>query len=206
MEPEQALDRMWNFVSSLRFEGPSANGHITLNTPVLVRSLKLSSVEPSQYLDGWPPGNTGCCWQHIFFWQIILQASRPGGNFSDTSEKFWQIKKPERISLWTNALWLCTFSSNEDSTDAGRQTSRALCPTLKKKLWQISFLVTPRQSQKDKLVWPSVRHWREKNLANKKSRAQSLKRKSSAFLFHNPQADDLSNWQDKSSSQRAESQ
>ena len=43
-----------------------ANGHITLNTPVLVRSLKLSSVEPSQYLDGWPPGNTGCCWHHIF--------------------------------------------------------------------------------------------------------------------------------------------
>ena len=43
-----------------------ANGHITLNTPVLVRSLKLSSVEPSQYLDGWPPGNTGCCWQFIF--------------------------------------------------------------------------------------------------------------------------------------------
>ena len=38
-----------------------------LNTPVLVRSLKLSSVEPSQYLDGWPPGNTGCCWRHIFF-------------------------------------------------------------------------------------------------------------------------------------------
>ena len=37
-----------------------------LNTPVLVRSLKLSSVEPSQYLDGWPLGNTGCCW-HSFF-------------------------------------------------------------------------------------------------------------------------------------------
>ena len=36
----------------------SANGHITLNTPVLVRSLK--------YLDGWPLGNTGCCW-HSFF-------------------------------------------------------------------------------------------------------------------------------------------
>ena len=27
-------------------------GHITLKTPVLVRSLKLSNVEPSQYLDG----------------------------------------------------------------------------------------------------------------------------------------------------------
>ena len=155
-----------------------------------VRSLKLSSVEPSQYLDGWPPGNTGCCWQHISFWQRILQAwwEVPVVTFLTPlpSPKIWQIKKPERISLWTNALWLCTFSSKEDSTDAGRQTSRALCPTLKKKLWQISFLVTPRQSQKDKLVWPSVRHWREKNLANKKSRAQSLKRKSSAFFFPQP--------------------
>ena len=44
-----------------------ANGHITLNTPVLVRSLKLSNVESSQYLDGWPPGNTGCCWLPSFF-------------------------------------------------------------------------------------------------------------------------------------------
>ena len=37
------------------FPQPLANGHITLNTPVLVRSLKLSSVEPSQCLNGWPP-------------------------------------------------------------------------------------------------------------------------------------------------------
>ena len=36
-----------------------------LNTPVLVRSTKLSSIEPRQYLDGRPPGNTGCCW-HLF--------------------------------------------------------------------------------------------------------------------------------------------
>ena len=26
-------------------------------------SLKLSNVEPGQYLDGRPSGNTGCCWQ-----------------------------------------------------------------------------------------------------------------------------------------------
>ena len=45
-----------------------ANGHIMLNTPVLVRSLKLSSIELSQYLDGWPPGNTGCCWHSPFLW------------------------------------------------------------------------------------------------------------------------------------------
>ena len=43
------------------------NGHIMLNAPVLVRSPKLSSIEPRQYLDGWPPGNTGCCWQINFF-------------------------------------------------------------------------------------------------------------------------------------------
>ena len=35
-------------------------GHTTLKTPVLVRSPKLSNVGPGQYLDGWPPGNTGC--------------------------------------------------------------------------------------------------------------------------------------------------
>ena len=35
-----------------------ADSKITLNTPVLVRSPKLSNVEPSQYLDGWPLGNT----------------------------------------------------------------------------------------------------------------------------------------------------
>ena len=104
-----------------------ANGHITLNTPVLVRSLKLSSVEPSQYLDGWPPGNTGCCWQHISFWQIILQAwwEVPVVTFLTPlpSPKIWQIKKPERISLWTNALWLCTFSSKEGRLDWRRKTN-----------------------------------------------------------------------------------
>ena len=54
-----------------------ANGHITLNTPVLVRSLKLSNVELSQYLDGWPPGNTGCCWLfvNVLLW-LLLQRRR----------------------------------------------------------------------------------------------------------------------------------
>ena len=35
-------------------------GHITLKTPVLVQSPKLSNIEPGYYLDGWPPGNAGC--------------------------------------------------------------------------------------------------------------------------------------------------
>ena len=50
----------------LKFSSFLANGHIMLNTPVLVRSLKLSNIEPSQYLDGCPPGNTGCCWLQHF--------------------------------------------------------------------------------------------------------------------------------------------
>ena len=34
---------------------------------VLVRSLKLSNVGTSvSTLDGWPPGNTGCCWLVLF--------------------------------------------------------------------------------------------------------------------------------------------
>ena len=45
----------------------TAYDHTTLSTPVLVWSLKLSSVEPAQYLDGWPPGNSRCCRLLFFF-------------------------------------------------------------------------------------------------------------------------------------------
>ena len=46
-------------------------GHIMLKTPVLVWSLKLSSIEPCEYLDGWPPGNTGC-WRHFCYFFVLL--------------------------------------------------------------------------------------------------------------------------------------
>ena len=67
-----------------------AYGHTTLNAPVLVRSPKLSSVGPAQYLDGWPPGNSRCCrlllvfvfekgkrlwWDHPIHW-LGLQLER----------------------------------------------------------------------------------------------------------------------------------
>ena len=55
----------------MNFNPANASGHITLNTPVLVRSPKLSNVESSQYLDGWPPGNTGCCWLPSFFFYFF---------------------------------------------------------------------------------------------------------------------------------------
>ena len=48
-----------------------AYGHTTMNTPVLVRSPKLSMVGPGQYLDGSPPGNTWCCrLHHLFFFRL----------------------------------------------------------------------------------------------------------------------------------------
>ena len=45
------------------FSKHSMNGydHTMLNTPVLVRSPKLSNIGPGQYLDGRPHGNTRCC-------------------------------------------------------------------------------------------------------------------------------------------------
>ena len=57
-----SLDFTIGKTNKMNFNPANASGHITLNTPVLVRSPKLSNVESSQYLDGWPPGNTGCCW------------------------------------------------------------------------------------------------------------------------------------------------
>ena len=44
----------------------TAYDHTTLSTPLLIWSLKLSSVGPAQYLDGWPPGNSRCC-RLLFF-------------------------------------------------------------------------------------------------------------------------------------------
>ena len=55
---KQHKDYCWN--------GFGAYDHTTLNTPVLVCSLKVSSVGHAQYLDGWPPGNSRCC-RHFFF-------------------------------------------------------------------------------------------------------------------------------------------
>ena len=47
-----------------------ANGHTTLKTPFLVRSAKLSNVGSDKYLDGWPLGNTRCCWHFAFHTHI----------------------------------------------------------------------------------------------------------------------------------------
>ena len=45
---------------SAHFPVSNVYGHITLKTPVLVRTPKLSNVEPGQYVDGWPLWNPGC--------------------------------------------------------------------------------------------------------------------------------------------------
>ena len=87
----------WNKV--LKFSCILANGHIMLNTPVLVRSLKLSNIEPSQYLDGWPPGNTGCCWLSFFsyfkrifaFFGQTLKKFRLLRGFVGFYKSFWEF-------------------------------------------------------------------------------------------------------------------
>ena len=56
----------------LSFTTSNAYGHTTLNAPVLVRSPKLSSVGPAQYLDGWPPGNSRCCRLFLIFFSFRL--------------------------------------------------------------------------------------------------------------------------------------
>ena len=50
----------------------SVYSHTMLKAPVLVRSLKLSSVGQHQYLDGWPPGNMLCC-RLTFYCHAILR-------------------------------------------------------------------------------------------------------------------------------------
>ena len=50
----------------------TAYDHTTLSTPVPVWSLKLSRVEPAQYLDGWPPQNSRCCRLLFFFFHHDL--------------------------------------------------------------------------------------------------------------------------------------
>ena len=75
-----------------------ANGHITLSTPVLVRSPKLSSVELSQYLDGWPPGNTECCW-HPLFWFCFCCCLFEKVFATTTNQVTWLASK------WINSKW-----------------------------------------------------------------------------------------------------
>ena len=110
-----SFSRFYNRIGNtnkMKFNPPNASGHITLNTPVLVRSPKLSNVESSQYLDGWPPGNTGCCWSKPNF-------LREFQGFSETRDKsqtflfhfplreiekdwIWPLLMPTAISRWTH--------------------------------------------------------------------------------------------------------
>ena len=54
--------RSWVWEQKLHL--PVSNGEeivrVGVNTLSFATSMKLSNVEPSQYLDGRPPGNTGC--------------------------------------------------------------------------------------------------------------------------------------------------
>ena len=78
-----------SFINS-NFRFTYVYGHTTLKAPVLVRSPKLSNVGPGQYLDGWPPGNTGCSrhsFLFILYWSqrvLTINASFINSNFRFT--------------------------------------------------------------------------------------------------------------------------
>ena len=69
----QKVDIIWNNYDSNRIWSRGwwwGDPRSILYTPVVVRSPKLSSIEPRRYLDGRLPGNTGCCWLFVFFYVI----------------------------------------------------------------------------------------------------------------------------------------
>ena len=86
----------WNLWSALTF---LVNGHIMLNAPVLVRSPKLSSIEPRQYLDGWPPGNTGCCWHINFFFSTLYTEILTRKGFFDVFFHQWNEWKNPQLNF-----------------------------------------------------------------------------------------------------------
>ena len=49
--------------------------HTMLNTPVLVRSLKLVNIGPGQYLDARLLDNSGCCWRSFCLLSSFSQQS-----------------------------------------------------------------------------------------------------------------------------------
>ena len=109
MAANQLLPMINNFEYRLTF---LVNGHIMLNAPVLVRSPKLSSIEPRQYLDGRPPGNTGCCWQKSFLshWSRLENLSNYGVYYG--RGKFFSnfLLSLTSQRLYWGPVWMCTSS------------------------------------------------------------------------------------------------
>ena len=71
----QLFDHKCKLFINSNFRFTYVYGHTTLKAPVLVRSPKLSNVGPGQYLDGWPPGNTGCSrhsFLFILYWSQLF--------------------------------------------------------------------------------------------------------------------------------------
>ena len=128
------LSRFYNsYTNKMKFNPSNANGHITLNTPVLVRSLKLSNVESSQYLDGWPPGNTGCCWLNSTFLYFMEFVSCFSQDFVSCFHKIFQP------FLWQN-------SGNLEEKDDEKRTKKSWKEKSKKKGRKPTASSVPRRS------------------------------------------------------------
>ena len=106
-----------------------ANGHITLKAPVLVRSPQLSNVESGQYLDGWPPGNTRCCWLFVTRY------------FSDNNSVFWHFFS-SYYSYFFLLQFLHTFQNVRKNQHLGGKLNMILPLSLANVKHIIKFVIT----------------------------------------------------------------
>ena len=103
-EAKDVFCSFWGYIHVFRLF-TLANDHTTLNTPLLVRSAKLSNVGSSQYLDGWPPGNTRCCWLEVFILILVCEDKLFTKKKKETSQIY--NKNRYRFSVVVIARHVC---------------------------------------------------------------------------------------------------
>ena len=98
-----------------------------LKAPVLVWSLKLSSIEPCEYLDGWPPRNTRC-WRQFC---ILIGFKTYKEHISDCryeiqvqSSQGCQTTKQLQLDSLPQEVCINDWSSHMNSLSAG---AKRLC-------------------------------------------------------------------------------
>ena len=93
--------------------------HIMLNTPVLVRSLKVSNNGPGLYLDGRLHGISGCCW--LPFWSVrdnllLERHFNEAVSLLNENQDFFMRINTARMLAFISALWSLTPQNTYEAT------------------------------------------------------------------------------------------